>query len=86
MFQGIVNRLGAVTHEGETHRVEVERITIEPFDLRQDTRYDVVLDRLTHWYQISREWIKKAVLMDGLYVFNNPWSLRRWRNTARTWR
>ncbi len=75
-FEGIVNRLGPVTHEGETHRVEVERITIEPFDLRQDTRYDVVLDRLTHWYQISREWIKKAVLMDGLYVFNNPWSLQ----------
>ncbi len=75
-FEGIVNRLGAVTHEGEAHRIEVERVTIEPFDLRQDTRYDVVLDRLTHWYQTSREWIKKAVLMDGLYVFNNPWSLQ----------
>ena len=75
-FEGIVNRLGAVTYEGETHRIEVERVTIEPFDLRQDTRYDVVLDRLTHWYQTSREWIKKAVLMDELYVFNNPWSLQ----------
>jgi len=56
--------------------IVVERLTIEPFDLRQGCRYDVVLDRLTHWYHISREWIKKAVLMDGLYVFNNPWSLQ----------
>lgn len=56
--------------------VEVERLTIGPFDLRQDCRYDVVLDRLTHWYRTSREWIKKAVLMNGLYVFNNPWSLQ----------
>ena len=31
-------------------RFEVERVTIEPFDLRQPCRYDVVLDRLTHWY------------------------------------
>ena len=38
--------------------------------------YDVVLDRLTHWYHTSREWIKKAILMDDLYVFNNPWSVQ----------
>jgi len=61
---------------GEDVRFEVERVTIEPFDLRQPCRYDVVLDRLTHWYSMSREWIKKAVLMDGLYVFNNPWAIQ----------
>ncbi len=55
---------------------EVSRVTIEPFDLRQTVRYDVVLDRLTHWYHTSREWIKKAVLLDGLYVLNNPWSVQ----------
>ena len=55
---------------------EVERLTIEPFDLRQPVRYDVVLDRITHWYHTSREWIKKAILMDDLYVLNNPWSLQ----------
>ncbi len=43
---------------------------------RQPVRYDVVIDRLTHWYGTSREWIKKAVVMDGLYVFNNPWSIQ----------
>ena len=55
---------------------EVERVTIEPFDLRQPCSYDVVLDRLTHWYHTSREWIKKAILMDGLYVLNNPWAVQ----------
>ncbi|MGH8911775.1 MAG: hypothetical protein ACRDVD_04630, partial [Acidimicrobiia bacterium] len=29
---------------GETIRFEVERVTIEPFDLRQAVRYDVLLD------------------------------------------
>ena len=61
---------------GDTLRFEVERVTIEPFDLRQPCRYDLVVDRLTHWYATSREWIKKAVVMDGLYVFNNPWAIQ----------
>ncbi|MEL6712285.1 MAG: hypothetical protein AAFP86_00840 [Planctomycetota bacterium] len=61
---------------GKDVRFEVERVTIEPFDLRAGKRYDVVLDRLTHWYKNTREWIKKAVLMDGLYVLNNPWSVQ----------
>jgi hypothetical protein len=56
--------------------VACERVTIEPFDLRQPVKYDVVIDRLTHWYSISREWIKKAILVDDLYVYNNPWSLQ----------
>jgi len=62
--------------EGDTLRFEVERVSIEPFNLRQPCRYDVVIDRLTHWFHTSREWIKKAILMDGLYVFNNPWSIQ----------
>jgi hypothetical protein len=51
-------------------------VTIEPFDIRQPCKYDVVIDRLTHWYHTSREWIKKAILMDDLYVFNNPFSIQ----------
>jgi hypothetical protein len=54
----------------------VERVTVEPFDLQQPCRYDIVLDRLTHWFHTSREWIKKAVLLDGLYVLNNPWTIQ----------
>ncbi len=61
---------------GDTVDFEVERVGIEPFDLRQTCRYDVVIDRLTHWYHTSREWIKKSILTDDLYVFNNPWSLQ----------
>ncbi len=61
---------------GDRIRFEVERVTIEPFDLSQPCKYAVVVDRLTHWFHTSREWIKKAVLMDGLYVFNNPWSVQ----------
>ncbi len=54
----------------------IERVTVEPFSLRQPCRYDIVLDRLTHWFTTSREWIKKAIIMDGLYVLNNPWALQ----------
>ncbi|MGA0060588.1 MAG: hypothetical protein ACO3RU_13475, partial [Planctomycetota bacterium] len=54
-------------------RFEVERVPIEPFDLGETTPYDLVVDRLTHWYHTRREWIKKAVILDGTYVFNNPW-------------
>jgi hypothetical protein len=61
---------------GDSVRFEVERVTIEPFDLRQPCKYDVVIDRLTHWFHTSREWIKKSVITDGLYVFNNPWSVQ----------
>ncbi len=53
-----------------------ERVTIEPFDLAQPVKYDLVIDRLTHWYSTSREWIKKAILVNDLYVYNNPWSLQ----------
>ena len=61
---------------GDTVKFEVERVGIEPFDLRQPCNYDVVIDRLTHWYHTSREWIKKSILTDDLYVYNNPWSLQ----------
>src|SRR5438132_8114137 len=76
-YEEIVKRLALkIPHGGDTVRVEVDRVTIEPFDLRQSCKYDVVLDRLTHWYHTSREWIKKSILMDGLYVLNNPWSVQ----------
>ena len=64
------------TGGGDTVRFEVERVTIEPFSLTQPVRYDVVIDRLTHWYHTSREWIKKAIVLNDLYVYNNPWSLQ----------
>ena len=57
-------------------RFQVERMTIDPFDVREPKRYDLVIDRLTHWYPMRREWIKKAVIMDDVYVFNNPWAVQ----------
>ena len=76
-FESILNELDlSIPLDGEVIRLACERVTIEPFDLRQGCRYDVVLDRLTHWYHTSREWIKKATIMDGLYVLNNPWTLQ----------
>jgi hypothetical protein len=62
--------------DGQRLDFRCERVTIEPFDLRQPVKYDVVIDRLTHWYSISREWIKKAIILNDLYVYNNPWSLQ----------
>ena len=61
---------------GETHRFASERITIEPFDLRMRPRYDVVIDRLAHWYFHPREWLKKVALMDGVYLLNNPFTFQ----------
>ena len=76
-YEAIVRRLDLRVPLGaDTVRFEVERMMIEPFDLRRPCRYDVVLDRVTHWYMTSREWIKKAILLDDLYVLNNPWSIQ----------
>ncbi len=76
-FEAILKRLGLAVPAGrDTLHFEVSRVTIEPFDLRQPVRYDLVIDRLTHWYYTSREWIKKAVVMNDTYVFNNPWSIQ----------
>lgn len=76
-YEAILKRLDSkVIWNGEEVRLDVDRVTLEPFDLAQDCTYDVVLDRLTHWYLATREWIKKSVLMDDLYVFNNPWSIQ----------
>ncbi len=76
-YEQILERLDlAIPWQGDTLRFSCDRLTIEPFDLRQPVRYDVVIDRLTHWFHLSREWIKKAVILDGVYVFNNPWSVQ----------
>ncbi len=76
-FEELVRRLDLhLDIDGDTHEFDVERVSIEPFDLQQPCKYTVVLDRLTHWYHTSREWIKKAIILDDLYVLNNPWTLQ----------
>ncbi|HED64144.1 MAG TPA: hypothetical protein ENJ09_01185 [Planctomycetes bacterium] len=76
-YEGILSDLDLELALGkERVRFEVERVPIVPFSLRAPQRYDLVIDRLTHWYDLSREWIKKSILLDGLYVFNNPWAVQ----------
>jgi hypothetical protein len=84
-YEEILRRLDPRLAVGkETVRFEVERLTIEPYDLRQPCKYDLVVDRLTHWYSVSREWIKKSILMDELYVSTTRGRSRRWKSTRPT--
>jgi hypothetical protein len=76
-YEALLNKLDlAIPYQGKTLTFDVGKVFIEPFEMMQPGNYDVVIDRLTHWYQPSREWIKKAILTNDLYVYNNPWSLQ----------
>jgi hypothetical protein len=76
VFEALIERLPAIEHGGERHELGTERITNEPFDLRARPRYDLVIDRLGWWYEIAREWVKKAALMDDVYLLNNPFTFQ----------
>ncbi len=76
-FEQLIRRYDpALQVGGTTHRYDVERITIEPFDLRQPSRYSLVVDRLAYWYYVPREWLKKVALMDDVYLLNNPFTFQ----------
>ncbi len=76
-FEEILRRLGPVAGPGGTrHTVDCERITIEPFSLRDRPRYHLVIDRLAYWYYVPREWLKKAALMDDVYPLNSPFTFQ----------
>ena len=75
-FESLVGRLGPVSAGGRTHRYDTERVTIEPFDLRADPHYDLVIDRLAYWYHVPREWLKKVALMDDVYLLNSPFTFQ----------
>src|SRR5205085_758028 len=71
-FEALVRRSAlAIDHDGAAHRFATERITNEPFDLRAVPRYGLVIDRLAHWYDMPREWLKKIALMDDVYLMNS---------------
>ena len=75
-FEAILRRLGPIRHGGETHEFATERILNEPFDLRHRPRYGLVIDRLSWWYDLPREWLKKIALMDEVYLLNNPFTFQ----------
>jgi hypothetical protein len=76
-FEALARRLGVLTdQDGKQHRIETERMTIEPFNLRDRARHDLVIDRLAYWYYHPREWLKKVALMDDVYLLNSPFTFQ----------
>lgn len=76
-FEGLVRSLGSVSDaRGDTHELSTERVTIEPFSLRDKPRQSLVIDRLAYWYYHPREWLKKASVMDGVYLLNSPFTFQ----------
>jgi hypothetical protein len=76
-FEEILRRIGPVTGPGgERHSFDCERVTIEPFGLRDEPRYDLAIDRLAYWYYHPREWLKKVSLMDDVYLLNSPFTFQ----------
>ena len=76
-FEAIAGRLGDVRDgEGRTHAFDVERLTIEPFNLRAEPRHELVIDRLAYWYYHPREWLKKVALTHDVYLLNSPFTFQ----------
>ncbi|MGZ6639697.1 MAG: hypothetical protein ACXVII_43610, partial [Solirubrobacteraceae bacterium] len=76
-FETLVSRLGVIIDaSGHRHRIATERVTMEPFDLRDRPRYELVIDRLAYWYDLPREWLKKVALMDDVYLLNSPFTFQ----------
>jgi hypothetical protein len=76
-FETLVRQLGPIPDSsGGTHRLTTRRVTIEPFDLRYKPRHSLVIDRLAYWYYHPREWLKKAALMDDVYLLNSPFTFQ----------
>jgi hypothetical protein len=76
-FEALTHRaVGPIAYGGEKHTFATERVTIEPFNLRAVPRHALVIDRLAHWYYVPREWLKKAALMNDVYMMNNPFTFQ----------
>jgi hypothetical protein len=75
-YETLLRRLGPISYRGETHDLSSVRVTIEPFNLRDRPRHALVIDRLAYWYYHPREWLKKAALMDDVYLLNSPFTFQ----------
>ena len=76
-FEQLATRLGSITDgDGQRHEIGTERITIEPFDLRDVPRHELVIDRLAYWYYHPREWLKKISMMNDVYLLNSPFTFQ----------
>jgi hypothetical protein len=63
-------------YRGQLHKINIERIRIHPFHLNASTTYNLVIDRLAYWHYNPREWLKKAALLNGTYLLNNPFTFQ----------
>nr|WP_296066574.1 hypothetical protein [uncultured Actinoplanes sp.] len=76
-YEALLRRLGVINGpDGKSHRVSSVRVTIEPFNLRDKPRHELVIDRLAYWYYHPREWLKKIALMDDVYLLNSPFTFQ----------
>ncbi|MEM7113757.1 MAG: hypothetical protein AAF614_15070 [Chloroflexota bacterium] len=76
-FEALLSRLQPTIKQGDTTtQMAVERIRIHPFALTAPTKYDLVIDRLAYWHYNPREWLKKAALINGTYLLNNPFTFQ----------
>jgi hypothetical protein len=76
-YEALLRRVGVIGGpDGKSHRVRSVRVTIEPFNLRDKPKHDLVIDRLAYWYYHPREWLKKIALMDDVYLLNSPFTFQ----------
>jgi hypothetical protein len=65
-----------IKYRRNSYQIDVERIRIHPFKLTAPTSYNLVIDRLAYWHFNPREWLKKAALVNGVYLLNNPFTFQ----------
>jgi hypothetical protein len=76
-YESLLRRVGAIKDDdGRTHDVRSERVTIEPFNLRDRPKHSLVIDRLAYWYYHPREWLKKISMMNDVYLLNSPFTFQ----------
>ena len=49
-----------------------------------EAAHTLVIDRLSWWYDLPREWLKKIALLDDVYLLNNPFTFQAMESTPPT--
>ncbi len=76
-LEALARRMAApITYRRQSYQIQVERIRIHPFKLTAPTSYHLVIDRLAYWHFNPREWLKKAALVNKVYLLNNPFTFQ----------
>jgi hypothetical protein len=76
-FESLLRRAKLdINERGQRHTFDIERISVEPFNLRDKPRHRLVIDRAAWWYNVPREWVKKVAMKDEVYLLNNPFTFQ----------